>query len=419
MKTRDGKTSRIISGPLTGLWTVFHTALRRSRAMMIVAVAISVGLLLIGGVSIGQTEISVSGIRIGLLDQDRSTVSADLTRYLSEDLGLDVRDGMSLDELKTELLDKRISAIIEVPEGFEAAALRGAASDGGAADAEPGGSAAEAADTAMARIRLTVMGDYANEAFLRAYLDGYAGSLKTLIAAAGGDAARLHTLLADTAANDFSVQVADKNEELLRTEAERNGFGSMLGLFEIISFLLAIGLCSMLFADRKGGTFTRVQASNVRAGAYTTAMGLVGVVISLLIIALPLIFTAVARLDAGMPMGVIILIVFVYSLFVIAFGLFAGLWMTSQEGIVALVVIVATISSMVGGAFFPLETAPEIFQKLAVITPQYWFNDVVDSYFFTDAGHWGTGVCVILLMAAIFFILAGVRFVMKGSAKTA
>ena len=377
--------------------TVFITALRRSKTLMIIAIGLSVGLVLIGMLIVGQTEENIGIIRIGLIDSDNSHVSSDLAYYIKNDLGLEIEASLSLDELKTELVDKRISAIVEIPAGLESGLLRG---------------------ESVSRINLTVMGDYANEAFLRAYLNSYLDSLNTLLAFSNGDANSLAELLDEVSAGGISVKTKDKNTEILRLKSERDGFGAIIGLYQIISFLLAIGLCNMLYNDRKGGTFTRIRASSVSATAYTTAMACVGAVISLLVIALPLILMYVSDLNTGMPVGITVLITFVYSLFVIAFGLFAGLCMPSLDSIVALIVIVATITSMMGGAFFPIETAPELFRNFAIITPQYWFSDIVSSYH-AGSGHWVPNVVAILLMAAIFFILSGVRFVMKGTAKTA
>ena len=381
---------------MKGVRTVFLTAIRRSKALLIIAFALSVGLILIGMLIMGQTEENIGIIRIGILDSDSSAVSNDMARYFEEDLEMETITTMNLDELRSALVDKRISAMVEIPSGFEAALMQG---------------------DAVKPIRLTVMGDYANEAFIRAYIDSYVESLKTLLVAANGDTIKLGELLKATIADDFKVQTQGKNAELLRVESERDSFGAIIGLYQIISFLLAIGMCNMLYADRKGGTFVRVRASNVRAVAYTTAMGLVGVVISLLVIALPLILIYFSNIETGVPMNITVLTTFVYSLFVIAFGLFAGLCMPSLDSIVALIVIVATITSMVGGAFFPLDAAPEFFRNLAVITPQYWFSDIISS-FREGAGHWIENIIAILLMAAIFFILSGVRFAMKGTAKT-
>ena len=375
--------------------TVFLTALRRSKALMIVAVCLSVGLVFVGLLIVSQTEEYIGIIRVGLIDSDNSHVSTDLARYIEHDLDIEIEKTMGLDELKTELVDKRISAIIEIPMGLEAGLLTG--------EETPG-------------IGLTVMGDYANEAFLRAYLNSYIESLNTLLAFSDGDVNTLAELLGEVNAGGIKVSTKDKNSEILRIQSERDSFGAIIGLYQIISFLLAIGLCNMFYADRKGGTFARVRASNVRATAYTTAMGLVGIVISLLVIALPLALVAITNLDTGVPMGVTVLATFVFSLFIIAFGMFAGLCMPSLDSIVALIVIVATITSMMGGAFFPLDTAPEFFKNFAIITPQYWFSDIMSSYR-DGAGHWVENIVAILLMAAIFFILSGVRFVMKSTAK--
>jgi ABC-type multidrug transport system permease subunit len=83
--------------------------------------------------------------------------------------------------------------------------------------------------------------------------------------------------------------------------------------------------------------------------------------------------------------------------------------MPSFSGIIAVVIAVSTFTSMFGGAWFPMDTAPPMFRAISKFTPQYWMYEIV-GYYEDGTGPIGIPMAIILLAALLFLILSGILF---------
>ena len=366
---------------------LFKGVLSRSRGILFTAVACAIGIAaLVTGVvnSVGE-EASI--IKLGLIDRDGSLVSADFARYLEDDLGIALVFSDSYDEMNTKLVDKKVSGIIEVPEGFENGLLTGIRNP----------------------VILTFMNDYANEAFTRGYIESYIQSLSAISMASGGDSGTLGSLLAAAAENRIPVALTEKDNALIQAQMDREGYRLMISFIMMFSFIMSISIANILFSDRMAGTYRRIKAGRVTSFEYVASVTAIGAFMMLLINGPPLVIFALYGGDAGVPIIATAGLVAVYSLFIISFGLLIGLVMPTNGGIIAVIVGVTTITSMLGGAFFPIEMAPRFFRVLANITPQYWFFEAVGAWQ-TGAGSAAGPTLIILLAAALLFVLAGIQF---------
>ena len=372
---------------MKNLNVLFINGLSRAKGILITSAVVSAAVVLIVLSIVNSADSDAIAIKLGFIDRDGSAASADLGRYMTEELGIELVFSDNTDEMNSKLVEKRVSGLIEVPAGFEAALLLG--------DPDP--------------VLLTFMGDYANEVFTRSYVESYMKSLGALAAAAGGDAAKLKALLAQTADENVPVSAVEKDEKLIKEQADKDGYRVLLGFFMMFSFIMSICISTMLFADRMEGTYRRIRAGRVTAFEYTMSIAMIGLVLMLLINGPSLALYALSGSDPGVPMLATAGLLAAFSLFVIAFGLLIGLVMPSHGGIVAVIIAVTTITSMLGGAWFPIDLAPQFFQTVGHVTPQYWFFEAVSSWQ-TGAGSPVGPTLIILLAAALCFVLAGVRF---------
>jgi ABC-2 type transport system permease protein len=230
-----------------------------------------------------------------------------------------------------------------------------------------------------------------------------------LATAADGDAAVFERMLTEAGRLESDVETGHGDAELARREAQKEGFWFMLGFFMMFSFILSISIAQMLHTDRLDGTFRRVRASNVTSVEYVASIAAIGFIISLLIEGPALLVWHASGSYSGVPFGVTALMLFAFAVLVNAFGIFVGIVMPSFSGIVAAVVAVGTITSMLGGAWFPVELAPPLFKTLAKFTPQHWFYEAVYSYE-DGAGAFGIPLAILLLASLLMLILAGLRF---------
>jgi ABC-2 type transport system permease protein len=372
---------------MKNILTIFVNGLRNSKNILVVCLCLSVVITGLFVLIINVAEKSISDINIGVMDSDESFVSDDFRGYLADDVGAKIVLSGDIEYLNSELLEKNISAIVEIPSGFEDGVLSGT----------------------VVPLQLTFLDDYANEAFVRAYIDAYAEGVATLSLASGGDASALESLMGEAASVVPAVDIVTKDALKLRHEAERSGIDSMLGFWMMFVFLIALGLSSVLLFDRVNGTYRRIKSANATSVEYTVAMSLVGMAMALLPVALPVIYLAVAGIYTETPFIVLVIMLLIFSIFVVGFGMLIGLAMPSFNSMLFCLITTGTVMSMLGGAFFPLEYAPEIFQKIAMITPQYWFFDAVHSYK-DGSGSWILQFGIIALMALLCFMLTAVRF---------
>ena len=161
---------------MSKIWILFRGNLRRNRLYLLLAV---VGSALIcsmfgyvGGLS---SEHQVGGIPVGIIDNDHTALTSDFQTYMREEQGMELTTDLDYDGLSTELIERHISAIIEIPAGFTQCILDGK---------EP-------------RLDMTTLDDYENAAYLEAYLDSYLNAVHLLAEGAQGDTAAFDTLLSD------------------------------------------------------------------------------------------------------------------------------------------------------------------------------------------------------------------------------
>jgi ABC-2 type transport system permease protein len=350
-----------------------------------------------------------------------------MARYLDGELGIALVRSEDMDYLDSELVEKRISGIISLPEGFEAALLAGVAGGAvvtgggssenagsgsgvaGGSSGENAGSGAGVAGGSSAPAVLTFLNDYANEAFLRGYIDAYLGSLSTLAAASGDDAEAFGELLADAASGGVKVSEEAYSDSREKEQTGKDAFSAMIGFFMMFCFMMSIGVSSMLHEDRAAGTYRRIKAGKVNSVQYVASVAAVGFVLALLIEAPSLALYTLSNSDSGVPVGITALMLFAFTLFVIAFGMFVGIAASGMNGIVSVIIAVSCITSMLSGAWFPIALAPQPFQTLSYAAPQRWVFEVIASYQ-NGAGSVGLPLVIVLLASLLFFMLAGIKF---------
>jgi ABC-2 type transport system permease protein len=367
----------------------------RARTTLLIIFAISVAVIAISTIATtaganspdddgGKKPLSV---KMGFVDRDGSAAVSDMISYFENDLGVKFTKADDADTLNRDLVDKNISAIAEAPEGFERSLLEG--------NPKP--------------VELTFLDDYKNEAFVKGYFHTYAQSISVLAAASGGDAETFERMLKETSTNEPDVRTESADAKLTRQESDREAYRFMLGFFMMFSFMMSITISQMLHSDRLDGTFRRIKASNATSLEYISSVACIGFVIALVIEGPALIIWNATGGYSDAPVGVTALMLFAFATLVNSVGVFIGIAMPSFGGITAVAIAISTITSMFGGAWFPLEFAPRIFTVLSKFTPQYWMYEVVSSY--EDGnGAFGIPLAILLLASLLFLILSGILF---------
>ena len=361
------------------------------RSRWIVVVALCCGAALCGLFAFMTSTIS-SGyehIPIGLATHEENALTADLHSYLENELGMEVVESPDSDYLGTELVERRVAAVVEVPDGFEESLLAGS----------------------PLPLDVRFLNDYANAQFVRGYLASYAESLSTLALGADGSSATLEDMLTSLHSGLVPVTTQPLGPSLLLRLSHQNAFRQFMGFYVMISSLLGIASALQLLDDRQTGVYNRVKVSAVRTTSYILGTSGIGIVNAVMLTAPFFIYTSIAGLDVGVRLWQAGALCLLYSLFVVGATLLAAMYLTTKSAVIAWIISLATIMCMLGGVFFPITTSPVFFQNLARATPQFWFVDAVLSLQNDPDSSWGLNAGVIALFALLCFILAGIRFV--------
>jgi ABC-2 type transport system permease protein len=379
-------------------WLIFINSLQRMR--MIFGASVLIGLLIcfITGLFSSITTIN-SPIAVGYIDHDGGAISADFANYATQHLGMELVEGDQA-TLNNELVEKHISAIVEIPAGFEQSVLSGSAASGTGA------------------LQVTYMDDYLNKVFLENYFEMYTGSVDMLAGLAGGNASTLANLLSETNAQTAEVTTAAVDAMQTRHDMQWIAFMFGAGFFLFVAALLVITLATIIYDDRANNTFKRVQASNVSAVSYVIGVCAAGFVCIISMIVVFLIFCAVSGFGEVIPLASAGILFAMFVLFCVAFSLACGLLFNSRNSILWGVLGVSILFPLMGGAFFPISYAPDFMQQLAHITPQFWFIDALYQIQAGQTDAWIVSSSVIFLFALLCFLVSGIRFANnKNSAK--
>ena len=220
------------------------TSILRNKISVVFAVLCALILCLIMNLMSSVTS-EIGRTKIGLIDYDATTLSTDFRSYLSDKLNIELTENKSYDELSTKLINKDISAIVEVPQGFEESAVSGS----------------------PVNLITTSLDDYENSAFITAYLNSYMNSIQILSDGAGGDRQMFGLLLAEYQAADTPI-IHSAAPAASAAAGQESGFIQGMGFFLLFGFTFGLFIAFMVFDDRATGVFQRIQATPVKSIQY-------------------------------------------------------------------------------------------------------------------------------------------------------
>ena len=372
---------------------IFVSSLQRMRGLFTASLAAGILLGVILIILLQVFSNTDSTVRVGFIDNDKSAISADFERYLSQDLGMElVRDDEAT--LQAQLVDKHISAIVEVPAGFQQALL---------------------ADTGGALL-VTYMGDYENRAFLQSYFENYTASAQLLATAAQGSPQQLDTLLFQARQDQVPLSTVALDPQQVLRQSGLDAFGLLFGFFLILGSLISVGVANVVFDDRARHTYERVQVSGVGSVPYVMGVCAAGFVAAIIMVVVFMLFCLQQGLSAYLPLLPIMLMSLLFALFLVGFALICGLFCKTRITCFWIILVTSTVCCMLGGAYFPTEYAPQILQQFAHITPHFWLVSGVRQLIADQAASWLLPSAILALFALLSFLTAGIRFASRQAA---
>jgi ABC-2 type transport system permease protein len=331
---------------------------------------------------------TLSNISLGIIDYDQSQLSMDFKDYLSDKLNYNIIENASYDMLSTELIEKNISAIIEIPEDFHHQFLAGSKKE----------------------LVLTTLDDYENSAFLQAYLNSYLSSIRVLSVSAGGDSEVFERLLGKYKNENVQITQTAAQEVDIKLIMEKEGFINSIGFFLMFIFSISIVLSFLILDDRLSGVFNRIQITPVKPVQYIVGSGIFGMLVCMIQVGIYCGYLAATGKNIGVPIWIIAVLMSLFSLFTVCFSLTIALAVKSRNAVISIIIGFSTIGCILGGAYFPITMSPKSLQNLARILPQFWFMDTLRKLQADLTANILPNLTILILFTILTFLIAAVLF---------
>ena len=371
------------------IWQLMKTNLKKNYIAIVLAVLSGAILCFIfyaiGNLSADQT---LSKIKVGVLDEDESFLSEDFKHYLENQLNYEILEKNSYEELSTELIEKDISVIIEIPKNFQQQWLQ-----------EENG-----------KLIITSLDDYENAAFVQIYIDSYLNSIRILGKSAQNDSDVFRMLLMEHRKHEIPILTKSALTIDEKELAHQEGFIYSAGFFLMFVFAISVIFAYMIVDDRISGVLNRIQATPVKPIHYIFGTGIFGLLITLIMLGIYLGYLYFMKINTGVPYGTILLLMSLYALFTVSFTMTSALAFKLKNTVTSVMIGFSTIGCILGGAYFPIEMSPKSLQSLARIMPQFWYMDAFRKIQENSSAAIGSHIVILVLYTILALLIGAVLF---------
>lgn len=286
---------------------------------------------------------------VAYVDQDASALSRAMGQMLKGDSNRFLE--ISQEEADEALMNSQADLAVLVPEGFEASILSAQ---------EP---------------RLVIRSLKGQE---------ITGVMSTSMNLYVADLLRIQEVLSITDGETLAKEYTSVTEQGLQyQEVPLNDHLPHSGLRQASGFLFYVFAMSMLqvasliLKEKQLGTLYRIRQAPVTRLGYISAVFLTGILVLLTnLLSLYLLTTFVFPTTTTLAMYILW---FFYGIIWILLGIFLALTVKTSTVYSSLFSIITVISSMLGGSFWPSWMMPDFMQKIAMIVPQHWANNAMES----------------------------------------
>jgi ABC-2 type transport system permease protein len=261
-----------------------------------------------------------------------------------------------------------------------------------------------------ANVTVTSMDDYENAAFVQVYINNYLSSINILSKGAAGDAKAFDKLLADYAKTQISITHTSAKTIDKETFANETGFINSIGFYLMFIFSISILLSFMVLDDRLSGVYNRIQVTPVKPVQYIIGTGIFGLFLCFVQIGIYCGYIEVMNIETGVPMGVIVLLMLLFSIFTVCFSLAVAVVLKSKNAMSSMVIGFSTVGCILGGSYFPIDLAPKSLQNLARVLPQYWFMDAFRSLQSDITANIYPNLTILSLFSILSLLIGAVLF---------
>ncbi|MCL1903772.1 MAG: ABC transporter permease [Oscillospiraceae bacterium] len=285
-----------------------------------------------------QNDATTNDAFFGIVDNDNSVLSKTLANQLG--LRYNIKE-VDESDIAAQLTNQLFPCVILIKEGYER-------------DVMTRNTALDSLESYSLTISdVSVMGKTSAENITRALM--ILGTNNEQILSQWEETSRLEVTVA--AVNDNWVSIAQ-----------------WLSMFGYISIFTAYFVIKTLLDDKKLGMPDRVGVLPIHQRNYLTQSTLAAFLVTEITVVLTLVSL---WLVLGTIPNVIMMFVLLslFNLFSVSLVLSITSIAKSLAGASIAMVMIATLTAMLGGLFWPLELVPALMKKIAWFTPGYWFGE--------------------------------------------
>jgi len=285
-------------------------------------------------------NIAASPMRFGIVDKDNTTLS----KTLANQLGLRYNvDEIEEENISAVLIDQFVPWVLVIGEGFEQ-------------------------DILNKNTELTT-------------LESYSLTMTDVSELARVTTENITRALMILGTNDMeliSAWAEASQVEVGVTEASDNWdyIAQWISMYGFISILTAYFVIKTLLDDKKQGMPERVGVLPVTSRNFLIQGMLAAFIATEVTVALTLV-AIWAVLGAIPNVLLMFLLISLFNLFAVSLVLSITSIAKTLGGASVAMSMIATLSAMLGGLFWPIEIVPDIMQKVAWFTPGYWFGQAL------------------------------------------
>ena len=376
---------------MSKIFLIFKNSIFRNKLTLFLAIgtAALMGLVFYGQINADGTVYASDTISVGVVNEDNSTLSENLCDYLESSLGMEITFE-DYDFLSALLIDRRLSAIIEVPAGFESSAISG----------QP------------EKISITTLDDYENSAFIEAYLNSYMRGVSVIAQVADGSAQTFSKMLSSQSSPN-TITLAETNSQVDQRVKTADAYILSIGFMLMMISGITVFISNQILVDRQLGTFNRMKCSSLKSSEYVVGISLFGAICCTLTNLIFNTFVYLVGEEMPVPFGIAFWIGELFMVFSVGLAMVFAMLVNDQRSLMTVGVGYATIGSMLGGAWFPIDFGTGFVGSVAKIFPQYWLMDLLRKY--TAEFNVLPNVCVLVLWAVLVYLVSAVLFTRKNA----
>ena len=184
------------------------------------------------------------------------------------------------------------------------------------------------------------------------------------------------------------------------------GYYFSAGFLTMLVYGVGIFVTLAVMDDKTYGTYNRMRTSSVTGLQYIAGTSMASSISSLLVMLPVLLFLIVTGAEISFNIPLILISNVLFAVISTALSIFIALVVNEKSTVFMLSGCIAGLGSILGGAFFPIMESAGPLKYISMLTPQFWFTDLVSE----SSNEPLINVTILALYATLLFLGCAVIF---------